>query len=50
MKPDRNKTDITTATKKELDIRLKNFDEGKTQLYSWKEVKVHLETVRNKIR
>lgn len=31
--------DITEAHKKELDKRLKRYEEGKTKFYSWKEIK-----------
>jgi hypothetical protein len=32
--------------KKELDIRLQNLEEGKTELYTWDEVKNHLKSIR----
>jgi len=38
--------EISDEIKTELDIRLKSFEEGKTQLYSWEEVKAHLKTIR----
>jgi putative addiction module component (TIGR02574 family) len=43
-----SKKDITVsdATKKELDARLKNLEEGKSKLYSWSEVKAHMKKLR----
>jgi putative addiction module component (TIGR02574 family) len=38
--------EISEETKKELDIRLQNLEEGKTELYSWDEVKAHLKNIR----
>ena len=38
--------EISDEIKKELDIRLKNLEEGTTQLYSWEEVKAHIKTIR----
>jgi putative addiction module component (TIGR02574 family) len=42
----KNDLEISDATKKELDIRLQNLEEGKSELYTWKEVKDHLKSVR----
>lgn len=38
--------EISDALKTELDIRLKNLEECKTELYTWDEVKKHLKTIR----
>lgn len=38
---------ISDELKKELDIRLQNLEEGKTELFSWDEVKKHLNSIRN---
>jgi putative addiction module component (TIGR02574 family) len=38
--------EISDDVKKELDIRLRNLEEGKSELYTWDEVKNHLKTVR----
>ena len=35
-------TELTNAQKKELDNRLKRYEEGNTKLYSWKEVETKL--------
>ena len=37
---------ISDELKIELDIRLKNLKEGKSELYSWEEVKNHLKAIR----
>jgi hypothetical protein len=37
---------ISKGIKKELDIPIKDLDEGKSKLYTWDEVKKHLETIR----
>lgn len=37
---------LSDEVKEELDIRLKNLEEGKTQLYSWDEVKEYLKKIR----
>ncbi len=42
----KNDIEISDEVKKELDIRLKNLEEGKTDLYSWDEVKAHLKSIR----
>ena len=38
--------EISDDVKKELDIRLQNFENGKSKLYTWEEVKNHLKTFR----
>jgi len=38
--------DISDDVKNELDIRIKNLEEGKTELYTWDEVKSHLKNIR----
>lgn len=38
--------EISDNVKIELDIRIKNLEEGKTELYTWDEVKKHLKTIR----
>ena len=38
--------EISDDVKKELDIRLQNFEDGKSELYTWDEVKNHLKTIR----
>jgi putative addiction module component (TIGR02574 family) len=43
----KNELEISDELKKELDIRLQNFEEGKTELYTWDEVKNHLKSIRN---
>ena len=42
----KNDLEISDDVKKELDLRLKNLEEGKTELYSWDEVKTHLKSIR----
>ena len=42
----KNDVEISEEVKKELDIRLQNLEEGKTELYSWDEVKAHLKGIR----
>lgn len=39
--------EISDDLKRELDIRLQNFEEGKSVLYTWDEVKTHLKSIRN---
>jgi putative addiction module component (TIGR02574 family) len=39
--------EISDELKIELDIRLKNLEEGKSELYTWDEVKTHLKSIRN---
>jgi putative addiction module component (TIGR02574 family) len=43
----KNELEISDELKKELDIRLQNFEDGKSELYSWEEVKTHLKSIRN---
>lgn len=38
--------EISDDVKKELDTRIQNLEEGKTELYSWDEVKAHLKSLR----
>lgn len=38
--------DISNEIKDELDDRLKNIEEGKTEYYTWNEVKNHLKGIR----
>ncbi|OXA91655.1 addiction module protein [Flavobacterium hercynium] len=38
--------DISDDVKRELDIRIQNLEEGKSELYSWDEVKAHLKAIR----
>lgn len=38
--------EISEDVKRELDIRIKNLEEGKTELYTWDEIKNHLKTIR----
>lgn len=42
----KDELEISYDVKKELDIRIKNLEEGKTELYSWEEVKNHLKSIR----
>ncbi|UWY28860.1 addiction module protein [Flavobacterium sp. TR2] len=42
----KNDLEISDEVKKELDIRIQNLEEGKTELYSWEEVKAHLKSLR----
>ncbi|WP_294958632.1 addiction module protein [uncultured Flavobacterium sp.] len=42
----KNDLEISDEVKKELDIRIQNLEEGKTELYSWEEVKTHLKSLR----
>jgi len=37
---------ISVEIKKELDLRLKNLEEGKSRLYSWSEVRAHVKKLR----
>lgn len=39
--------ELSDELKRELDIRLQNFEEGKSELFSWDEVKAHLKSIRN---
>lgn len=38
---------ISEDVKKELDIRIQNLEEGKTELYSWDEVKEYLKLIKS---
>lgn len=38
--------EISDEIKKELDIRLQNLEDDKSELYSWEDVKAHLKTIR----
>ena len=38
--------EISEDLQKELDIRLKKLEEGKSELYTWDEVKNHLKSIR----
>ncbi|PWA10242.1 addiction module protein [Flavobacterium laiguense] len=38
--------EISDDVERELDIRIKNLEEGKTELYTWDEVKSHLKSIR----
>lgn len=38
--------EISDELKIELDIRLQNLEEGKSELYTWDEVKKHLKSIR----
>lgn len=38
--------EISDDVKKELDFRLQNFEEEKSELYTWEEVKNHLKSIR----
>ena len=42
----KNDLEISDELKKELDIRLQNFEDGKSELYTWDEVKKHLKSIR----
>jgi putative addiction module component (TIGR02574 family) len=37
---------ISEEIQRELDIRLQKFEEGKSELYSWDEIKNHLKSIR----
>jgi putative addiction module component (TIGR02574 family) len=39
--------EISDELKKELDIRLQNFEERKAKLLTWNAVKNHLKSIRN---
>lgn len=38
--------EISDAVKRELDVRLKNLENGNTKLHTWDEVKAHIKRVR----
>lgn len=42
----KNDLQISDEVKKELDIRIQKLEGGKTELYTWDEVKNHLKTIR----
>ncbi len=42
----KNDIEISDAVEKELDIRLENFENGKTELFTWDEIKMHLKSIR----
>ncbi|WP_348825598.1 addiction module protein [Flavobacterium aestuarii] len=42
----KNEIEISDEVERELDIRIKNLEEGKTELYTWEEVKNHLKAIR----
>lgn len=42
----KNDLEISDEVKRELDIRIQNLEEGKTELYPWEEVKAHLKSLR----
>ncbi len=39
--------EISDELKIELDIRLQNLEEGKSELFTWDEVKKYLKSIRN---
>lgn len=41
----KNDLEISDDVKRELDIRIKNLEEGKMELYTWDKVKNHLKTI-----
>ncbi|MBD0726344.1 hypothetical protein B6A10_14285 [Flavobacterium sp. L1I52] len=43
----KNDLEISEEVKRELDIRIQNLEEGKTELYTWEEVKNHLKAIRS---
>jgi putative addiction module component (TIGR02574 family) len=38
--------EISDELKRELDIRLQNLEDGKSEIYTWEEVKKHLKSIR----
>ncbi|MGL3001764.1 addiction module protein [Flavobacterium sp. RSSB_23] len=42
----KNELEISDEIQKELDIRLQNLEDDKSELYSWEAVKAHLKTIR----
>ncbi len=38
--------EISDELKIELDIRLQNLEEGKSEIYTWEEVKKHLKSIQ----
>jgi putative addiction module component (TIGR02574 family) len=43
----KNEVEISNEIKIELDKRIKNLEEGKTELFSWDEIKNHMKKIRN---
>jgi hypothetical protein len=39
---------ISKDIKKELDIRIKKIEEGKAKLYTWDEIKKHLNSLQKR--
>ena len=37
---------VSDDVKKELDIRIQNLKEGKTELYTWDEIKARLRSIK----
>ena len=42
----KNDIEISESVEKELDIRLENLENGKTELFTWDEIKMHLKSIR----
>ncbi len=42
----KNELEISNAIKNELDIRLENLQNGKSELYTWEEIKLRLKAIR----
>ncbi len=42
----KNELEISDAIKNELDIRLENLQNGKSELYTWEEIKLSLKAIR----
>lgn len=42
----KNELEISDELKRELDIRLQNLEDGKSEIYTWEEVKKHLKSIR----
>lgn len=38
--------EVSTEIKSELDFRLQKVEEGKTEYFTWEEVKKHLDSIR----
>jgi putative addiction module component (TIGR02574 family) len=38
--------EISDELKRELDIRSQNLEDGKSEIYTWEEVKKHLKSIR----
>lgn len=43
----KNEVEISNEIKIEVDKRIKNLEEGKTELFSWDEIKNHMKKIRN---